>query len=296
MFKPMLAGVLTKPEELKFPVLVSPKLDGIRCVTRGNQVLSRKLKDIPNHFIRQEILKETHGFDLDGELMVDGDFNNVQSAVMREEGEPDFRYFVFDIINNEMQALDRLSILKHNYDTKLLNVVGANGDSPKHRIMFLQHNIAHSVEDLNRYEEECIKQGYEGVMIRGMQSPYKYGRSTEKEGYLLKMKRFSDAEGIVTGFVERMHNGNEATKDALGNTKRSSSAAGKVPTGTLGALIVESNDHGSFQIGTGFCDEQRLTIWNEKSKYLGAVVTYKYQELSIYGIPRFPVFQHLRMD
>lgn len=295
----MLAGVLTKPEELDFPAFVSPKLDGIRCIVRNGQVLSRKLKPIPNKFIQEQILKETHGFDLDGELLVEGDFNSVQEAVMSEDGEPDFRFFVFDIIDETKDAYERLSILKHNYDTKLINLVNANGDAVKYRILFLQHRIAHSVEDLLRFEKIALEGGYEGVMIRDVHSPYKFGRSTEKEGYLLKMKRFYDAEATVIGFTERMHNGNELTKDELGHAKRSSAAKGKTGTGTLGALILRGETDGGireFSVGTGFSDEIRQNVWNERSELLGKLVTYKYQNLSKYGIPRFPVFKCFRQD
>ena len=47
---------------------------------------SGTMKPIPNKFI-QDYFKENglHGFH--GELMVDGDFNDVQSGVMRVEGE-----------------------------------------------------------------------------------------------------------------------------------------------------------------------------------------------------------------
>ena len=41
-------------------------------------------------------------------------------------------------------------------------------------------------------------------------APYKQGRSTVREGYLLKVKTFLDDEATVVRFEERMHNGNEA--------------------------------------------------------------------------------------
>lgn len=294
-FKPMLAGSVTDLTKLAFPVLVSPKLDGIRCVVHNGQVLTRKLLSIPNDFIREAILKECKEFELDGELLVNNaDFNETQSAVMSEEGEPDFRYFVFDAIGGN-NAVDRLSILKKEFDTCLMNLVNEDGKTPKNRILFLQHNVAHTAEDILRYEEECLKQGYEGVMIRGMQGPYKYGRSTEKEGYLLKLKRFIDDEAVVKDFIERMHNDNEAESDELGYTKRSTKKEGMKPTGTLGALVVIYKGK-RFKIGTGFTDEQRKEIWDNKDTYSDGKITFKYQELTKYGVPRFPVFKAFRED
>src|SRR5437899_138139 len=97
----------------------------------------------------------------------------------------------------------------------------------------------------------CIAdcRGFEGVMLRKPDGPYKFGRSTVREGYLMKVKRFTQEEAVVVGYEEQETNLNEATKDALGHTKRSSHKAGKRPAGVLGALRV-SNGHGEFSIGT----------------------------------------------
>jgi hypothetical protein len=73
-------------------------------------------------------------------------------------------------------------------------------------------------------------------MLRDPNGPYKFGRSTRKEGYLLKLKRFCDSEAEVIGVVELMHNGNEAKTNALGRTERSTRKAGKTGMGVLGAL------------------------------------------------------------
>ena len=88
------------------------------------------------------------------------------------------------------------------------------------------------------YEETCLTDGYEGVMIRTPDSPYKCGRSTEREGWLLKIKRFEDAEAVVLDTYEGMSNHNEAQRDAFGRTKRSSAQAGKVGRGELGGFVV----------------------------------------------------------
>jgi len=38
--KPMLASKCEQPEELRFPVLATPKLDGIRCLKIGGKALT----------------------------------------------------------------------------------------------------------------------------------------------------------------------------------------------------------------------------------------------------------------
>ena len=53
LFKPMLAATLEPPFAVKYPVLVSRKLDGIRATIQGCVVLSRSLKPIPNRHVQQ---------------------------------------------------------------------------------------------------------------------------------------------------------------------------------------------------------------------------------------------------
>lgn len=65
--KPMLAAIVTNREALRFPYLVSPKYDGIRCLIIGGEVVSRNLKPIRNKHIQAAL----RGLpDLDGELIV----------------------------------------------------------------------------------------------------------------------------------------------------------------------------------------------------------------------------------
>jgi DNA ligase-1 len=112
---------------------------------------------------------------------------------------------------------------------------------------------------------------------------------------LLKLKRFLDDEAEVIGFEEKMSNHNVKEVDERGYSKRSSKKAGLVTAGTLGSLIVRWKGV-IFNIGSGFTDKQRQEIWDNKEKYLGKWFTFQYQELTSYGIPRFPTGRGFRSD
>jgi DNA ligase-1 len=114
-----------------------------------------------------------------------------------------------------------------------------------------------------------------------------------KEGTLLKLKRFVDSEYEIVGFEERMHNGNEATKDELGNTKRSSHQENKVGRGDLGALVLRC-DAGTFNCGTGFTDAMRAEIWANRDGYLGKLAKVKSFLIGVKTLPRFPTFLGFR--
>lgn len=278
-FKPMLAadckGDLRK---IKFPVLASPKIDGIRCVIVNGKALTRSLKPIPNKHIREELeALELDG--LDGELLVGSTFAETTSAVMSHDGAPDFVFRVFDDFTHPERPFGE------RFDDADFRT-----DSCDPNIATLTHQVIGNETDLARYEARCLELGYEGVMLRDPNGLYKFGRSTLKEGGLVKLKRFTDDEAIVTGVVEQMHNGNEAFTDELGRTKRSSAKAGKTGLGVLGALVV-NNAHGqTFQIGTGFTANQRAFLWKKRENVIGMIAKYKYLEYGSVDAPRHPVF------
>lgn len=281
--KPMLAETCEDKSTLKFPVLATPKLDGIRCLVIDGQALSRKFKPIPNHYIRTKISRECPE-GLDGEVMIPNTpFNEISSAVMSEEGKPDFKYYVFDYVTTD---------LKKPYTERMKELEAL--EVPDFVVKVLPRQIE-SLSELDALEEKFLSGGYEGVMVRSLHSPYKCGRSTVKEGYLLKIKRFRDAEAEIVGVEERLHNENEATTDELGHKKRSSHKANLVPSGMLGAFIVRDLTTGlTFSIGTGYTDEFRKEVWVNPTSYVGRIVKYKYQEVGQKDLPRFPVFVGFR--
>jgi DNA ligase-1 len=105
--------------------------------------------------------------------------------------------------------------------------------------------------------------GGEGLMLRQPSSKYVAGRSMS----LLKVKTFHDAEARVVG--------HEAGK---GRHK-----------GRLGALLVELANGTRFAVGTGFSDAER-----GNPPAIGAVITFRYQELTDGGVPRFPSYVGVR--
>lgn len=272
-FKPMLAddADLTR---LRFPLLASAKLDGIRAIVINGVVMSRSLKPIPNKHV-QNLFK---GYEyLDGELIVGEPhsktvYRDTMSGVMSVEGEPSVTFFAFDHIENP------------HWPYKL-----RAPQKPRKNVIILNQCPIHSLEELLTLEASLIERGYEGLILRDPEAQYKYGRSTVKEGILLKLKRFTDAEFEVIGFEERMHNGNEATTNELGRTKRSSHKAGKVGLGDLGALVLQG-DGFTFNCGTGFDDVTRNTIWRNRDKYLGQLAKVKYFAVGMKDAPRHPVF------
>jgi DNA ligase-1 len=284
--KPMLAGKCERIEALRFPLLATPKLDGIRCLKINGQALTRSFKPVSNRYIR-EWIEANLPDGLDGELIVKGaTFSETAGHVGRESGQPDFTFVVFDYVRvaSHWPYEARMRDLDQLFTTHLHGC--------RHAEALLPETVT-TTADLLAVEERCVAEGYEGVMIRTPDSPYKCGRSTEREGYLLKIKRFEDAEAVVLDTYEGMSNLNPAEQDAFGRTKRSTAQAGLVGRGELGGFVVRALDTDvEFRVGynhvLGGID--RVTLWEQREQLVGRLVKFRHQPSGAKEAPRFPKF------
>lgn len=297
MFKPMLA-VDHEESELRFPYLASPKIDGIRCIVIDGEARTRTMKPIPNLYVAAWFRKHAKVLEgLDGELTIGtvtakNVFATTTSGIMRYQGMPAFTYHVFDVIDptGKRTAAERQAEL------------AKRAKSFPASVQVLPQVTVKAVAELKLIEDGIVNAGFEGVMLRSPKSTYKQGRATLNENSLLKVKRFRDAEAVIVGVEEQMYNGNVAFTNELGHTKRSSAKAGLKGKGTLGALIVKCIDkkqpfHGvEFNIGTGFDDNLKMTLWNKRGKLNGLVVKFKYLDCGVKDKPRHPVFLGFRKD
>ena len=271
-------------DNINFPIYVSTKFDGIRAMVIDGVVYSRSMKPIRNEYIQKLFGKEEYqGFD--GELVV-GDiyakdvFQKTTSGVMSKDGEPDVRFYVFDLWNLPNEDYEsRQNILQD----LLLQ------DSTMSSVVYTMIHKCHTVEDLDFFLNHEEKVGGEGLIGRNPKGRYKYGRSTPKEQFSMKFKFFQQEEFEVVGFTERMHNSNEQTRDNLGYAERSSSKDGMIPMNTLGSLILKYGDD-TFNCGTGFADALRDEIWFNQDKYLGKLASIRYMSVGAKDKPRCPSF------
>jgi len=279
---------------IRFPVLASHKIDGIRAHGRGLNALSRKDKQIPN-FRVQEIFKKGHLDKFDGELTCGGSvsknvFNFTQSCVMSDSGEiPNLQYHVFDYTNSVSAFWRRLEIVQFEVD------LASKGF--KLPVTYVPHKWINNLDELLAFEQEKLLEGWEGIMIRDPEGPYKWGRSTLREGYLIKLKRFQDSEAEILGVYEQETNTNEAKINEIGRSKRSSHKDGKVRNGHLGGFVVRDlYTQVEFEIGTmlGVTKEERLRLWKNPEAMLGKIIKYKFQPIGVKVKPRQPIFLGFR--
>lgn len=296
VIRPMLATSQNcDPTKIKYPKLVSYKLDGVRCLITDEGPRSRSGKPFPNKHVMS--LLSTLPVGLDGELGVINpetgslDFRATTSAVMSIEGEPDVRYFVFDDFSDPTYPYASPARASGRGDN--LSFIVADLCPPW--VQVLEQRTVNSPDEVWAMFEEAIGLGHEGLILRDPTAPYKFGRATLKAEALLKLKPWVDTEARVIGVTEEFENTNEKFRSELGYGKRSSALAGKVGKGRLGNLICSSPTFkDSFEIGTGFTEQDRIDLWSQD--LIGRLVKFKYLDCGAYDKPRSAVFLGFRAE
>ena len=284
----MLAGKISDVKKLRYPVLASLKLDGVRAFVSGGVVYSRNYKPIPNVYVQNLFKNLPEG--TDGELILGNPtdptaYRRTVSAVMGSYN-PDGSRVTLHVVDSIPEAGKDpgFQARYHAYGRAL---------EGKTRVGVVEQIPIYNAEELLAMEADALAEGHEGLMVRDPNGPYKHGRSSEKEGILLKLKRFSDSEAVVLDTVPLMHNGNEAEEDELGHTKRSTAKAGLVALPMLGKFLVRDVKSGvEFECGTGqgLTKEMRAELWPNRQNLVGKIIKYKYFPTGGKDKPRFPIW------
>jgi|LauGreDrversion4_2_1035121.scaffolds.fasta_scaffold02916_1 ATP-dependent DNA ligase len=249
-----------RSKDIRFPCFVQPKLDGTRCVgvpLKG--LFSRNRKPYPHlDHIRTELDRLPPQFVLDGELYsTELTFQEIVGLVKAKtlkagdlEKQKKIQLHVYDLIcpltYDERRA--NLSILFRRCTFKHIVLVKTER-CEDHKQMLEKH-------------ADYISQGYEGIMLRNQDGPYKGSRSAD----LQKYKEFLDKEYKIVGYQE----GQGLEQGCVIWTCRT-------------------------ELGTTFAcrprgtREDRQRLFEEGDQYIGKWLTVRYQEETDDGLPRFPV-------
>lgn len=286
-FKPMLASPVEWAHINPADMVLSPKYDGIRCIIRNGVAVSRALKPIPSPWVQRTFGRpEFEGFD--GELIMGSPtspsvYRDTNSAVMKQDSDVEVGFYVFD----------HITVPHEPYCARMNRILIPEDLQKRVPIALVEQHPLTDMAHLLKLEELYLGLGFEGVMLRRLQGPnshYKFGRSTAKEGILLKLKRFEDDEATVIGFEEEMRNENQATTNSLGQTERSSHQSGMVGKGTLGNLICRLPSGVEFSIGSGFTAKDRKDLWAIRDTLIGRIVKFKSFPIGVKDRPRFPIY------
>lgn len=261
-FKPMLAHDFRKLKgKVTYPVMSQPKLDGVRAVVQESGMKSRNGKphlSTPHiHESLAKLFKEDPDLIFDGELYVhkgECDFNKIISLVRKkkptlediQESKEHIKYHIYDLPSHPGTFKERMEALK-----KL--------DLPDCCVLTSTH-LCKNEEEVMSYYSEYMADGYEGQMVRIIDSVYENKRSKS----LMKHKVFYDQEFTIIDVLE---------------------GKGKL-TGKVGRIIFEINGTRFKSAVNG--DHKYLEQLFKDENLIGKQATVKYFELTPDGIPRFP--------
>ena len=300
---PQLAKVYN-PEKMSWakPWMIEPKFDGLRCITivernRAHEVTaaaySRNGKPLWNMGIvlrelvaKAQMLPLEDGFVLDGEIYTK-DWNLsmgiVKSSVTEHEDADKLHYHIWDCLTlrewhtpvtgrGNKKGVSRVS----NYDRKRRLSPWRGGTN----VELVEHTLIHNDEELQAQYQIFLEQGYEGAILKDPDGIYECGR---RSPYWLKVKPWFDADLTVVGSYP-------------GEGKH---------VGRIGGLVLEGDTewrdrtyHVKTEVGTGFTDAERETFQAmvEAESLIGRIVEIKFQEITVDGACRFPVYHRLRTD
>ena len=297
-FRPMLAVSSDKVKTQPTTQYCSEKLDGVRCVFFGGVAYSRSLKPLPNKVLQdlaKKYANQLEGCDgevIAGDLYAKDVLQRSVSFCMNDYKEDDFKIYLFDRYVKDTVWIQRYKSL-FVVDVPNVEVL------PHYFVRILDGNMQRDEPQaawvfLDDFEAQVLAKGGEGVMVRDAFAEYKCGRSGTKNPELQKVKRFQDAEFRVVGYTQFEHNANEAKTNELGRTSRSTSKEGKVLVELLGSLVCQLEGSRTFNVGTGFSEEQRKVLWDSKQSLVGKMAKVKFFHYSCDGIPLLPVFLGFR--
>jgi ATP-dependent DNA ligase len=275
-------------DKVSYPVRVEPKLDGLRCIAvkqNGEVTFYTRNGTVLESMPKIKAALEAAKYDnivLDGEGMA-ADWNESASVMMSKTQKDDSNlyYNVFDAMPladwvAQETALTYAERCKIANEVVLACVDFAQNATP--RVRLVPNITANNEDELKAFFARCMNDGYEGVMLKRMDTPYEWDRSKN----ILKLKPCVTYEGVIVGHYEGRR-----------GTKRE---------GQFGGFEVLLPNGIITRVGGGFNDADRAQIQLDgPDSWVGRIVECEAQPdpltkdgLTEDGKMRFPVYNRTR--
>lgn len=239
--------------------------------------------------LKEPVKRLIEGYHLTGWIVLDGEV-----CILDEEGHEHFDwimkeirrkdhtiehpcYNIFDVLTlDEFEGRTESPIFSTR-NFYLLNafhhMFEKYGRQPE--LKLLKQELITSQEDFDRWSQYVTERGWEGFMLR-KDAPYRSGRTKD----LLKVKKFKDAEYVVTGYERGdFKYGNRLYPDIVSSLH----------------IIHKGN---RVCVGSGISKEQRILWAKEPDKIIGKTITVQYFEetqdkrTGEYSL-RFPILKYV---
>lgn len=309
-FKPVLApNQQPNLDEINYPLLISNKIDGIRCILYKGEILSRSLKQIQNKQLREK-LKPLANYTKEYNLILDGEiyspeltFQEIISLVMSQDFESQksikkyghvvqipvhLKFHCFDAIKEddfEVPFKDRI---------KLVETVAMLFKEIIHPVT---HYLLSNKTEVEKHFDIALDNGEEGLILRNPEGKYKCGRGTLKEGIIYKLKPYRSWDAQIVDVIQATKVDPNAEKkiNELNRSVTSKKKKDRILIEKASAFLVKYEGK-DLKVVIAMIDEEKEEIWKNKEQYIGRYIEYKGMLVGAKDVPRHPVMERFRKD
>jgi DNA ligase-1 len=285
------------------PMMASYKLDGMRCIFKNGEMLSRQFKPIANkqlndRFAPLKKLSLERGEIYDGELYShELNFQELMHYCRTDDllDEPlpeSINFYCFDVL----VGTDILSAQNASAESRYETIEEMGTMNIPH-FCALRQKIISTPEQAKELFEEAIADGFEGLILKDPNSLYKFGRISIPSGNGYKFKPYQTFDARIMG-VEQATEVDptvERKVGELGYHKTSRKKGDRIPIEKASAFRVRYKDK-EVKVSLAMTDEEKEKIWREKDSYTGKYIEYKAMLVGAKDLPRHPVFIRFRED
>ena len=298
----------------------STKLDGIRLLIKDGLITTRSLKSLPNKQLNEKfesLRSYTERYTpllLDGEIYAEGvPFQLIMSCCMTQDytdkkaiksweklcsdHEVDFtreevldllKFYIFDCVDD------------NTYNSQFSNRYGAYSfvaEEFPDLIIKVQQKIVTSVDEVRTMFKEVLKCGYEGLMLKSFDCPYKFGRSTIKEETVYKVKPYISVDERIVGITQATVVNPDAPKtvNELGRTVTSKLKENRILIPRAACFVVNYEGH-SLDVAIGQTEAVRDDIWKNPDNFIGRMIEFKGLVVGSKNVPRHATMVRFRND
>ena len=322
MFKPHLAPnqqIDLETIDYSRGYYASTKLDGVRLIIKSGKLFTRSLKPLPNKQLNDKFeplrsYTENYLIMLDGEIYAEGvPFGLIISCCMTQDYTDKKAIRSWENLCNEYEVdytrKDVLNLLKfYIFDCVEL---GAYSDRFSNRyacytviakrnpdlITRVYQRIAFNADEVRTMFKNVLKCGYEGLMLKSFDCPYKFGRSTIKEGTVYKIKPYISVDERIVGITQATVVNPDAprTVNELGRTVTSKLKENRILIPRAACFIVNYEGH-KLEVAIGQTEAVRDDIWKNPSNFIGKIIEFKGLVIGSKDVPRHAIMVRFREE
>lgn len=319
-FKPMLAIDATDNlKNIKYPKFASYKLDGIRCIFHPQLgMIARSLKPIPNKQLQEkfkfmvEIARRGNRI-YDGEIYShDNTFQEITRACMTQDfTDKDTQKKLMKELKFKHKAELDVYIMRlltsmkfHCFETYFdgipevfMNKISIIKNLDHHSVVPVSQWVVNSADEVQALFKKALSEGYEGLILRAPESTYKFGRSTLKEEFMLKVKPFETEDLIIKDVLQASEVDPEAEKkiNELGYSVTSRKKDDRILIEKASAFLVDYNGN-PMKVSLPMTDDEKIEIWVNRELYIGKTIEVKGMKIGAKDVLRHPNFVRFRDD